>query len=174
MKIFLVAGKAQSGKDFVGKKIQNYYDQFDQKSVITRFSKYVKLYAKEMTDWNGLEEEKPRKFLQQMGTFIREKMDNPYFFIKRMIEDIEIYSNFFDNVIITDVRLPDEIEQIKKLYKDAVVIYVKNEKENNLKPKEKEHFTEIALDDYEDFDYIIYNNGQDLDEKIENILGSIE
>ena len=175
MKLFLVAGKARSGKDVTAKYIVEYYNQLEEKTVITRFSKYIKLLAMEMTDWNGNEDNKPRKFLQKMGAYIRETLDNPYFFIRRMQEDIEIYERFFDNVVISDVRLPDEIEQMKKHSKNTYSIKVVNRKENDLSKSEKNHPTETLLDDYEDFDYIIYNdNDESLKEKVFEILGSVE
>ena len=48
MKIFLVAGKAGSGKGEVSKIISDYYNKKGYKTVISEFSKYLKLYAKEM------------------------------------------------------------------------------------------------------------------------------
>ena len=63
MKIFLIAGKAESGKAEVAKMIKEYYIYQRKDAVITEYSKYLKEYAKEMTDWDGLKVNKPRKFL---------------------------------------------------------------------------------------------------------------
>ena len=62
MKIYLVAGKSGSGKGEVAKIINEYYLSLNQKPIITSFSKYIKMYAKEIIGWDG-NEPKPRKFL---------------------------------------------------------------------------------------------------------------
>ena len=86
MKIYLVAGKSGSGKGEVAKIIKEYYLSLGKKPIITEFSKYLKMYAREIIEWNG-SEPKPRKFLQDLGVTIRENMDMPLFFVNRMIED---------------------------------------------------------------------------------------
>lgn len=49
----------------------------------------------EMTDWDGSEESKPRKLLQELGTdVIRNKLNKAEMFIERQLDDIEIYSYF--------------------------------------------------------------------------------
>ena len=111
MKIFLIAGKAGSGKSEVADIIKNYYEEENKKVVVTEYSKYLKLYAKEILAWNG-EEPKPRSFLQDLGVTIRENMDDPLFLIRRMIEDIRIYDLYSDIVIISDVRLKKEISKM--------------------------------------------------------------
>ena len=73
MKIYLVAGKAGSGKGEVAKIIKEHYLSLKKKPVITEYSKYLKLYASEILGWNG-GEPKPRKFLQDLGVTIRENI----------------------------------------------------------------------------------------------------
>ncbi len=159
MKIFLVAGKARSGKYSVAKSIKEFYDGKHEKTVITEFSKYIKLFATEMTDWKYNTEPKPRKFLQDMGTFIRKNLKEPNFFIHRMIEDIKIYEKFFQNIVISDVRFPNEIKKIKENFKEVYSIYVINEHGNyDLSKEEGNHETEHAFDNWNEFDYIIVND----------------
>ena len=114
MKVFLIAGKSGAGKNEVAKLIKEYYLKKEESTVITSFSKYLKLFAYEMTDWDGKDEEKPRKFLQTLGSIIREDMHWPYFLIDRMFKDLEIYDRYFDNVVICDVRLIEEIKMLKQ------------------------------------------------------------
>jgi hypothetical protein len=172
MKIFLIAGKARSGKDSVANSIKNYYDQKKAKTVLTEFSKYIKLFATEMIDWEYNKEPKPRKFLQNMGTFIRINLQDPDFFIRRMQEDIKIYEKFFDVLVISDVRFPKEILKMKESHHHCYSIYVVNEHGHyDLKPEESNHETEKALDTFDDFDYIIVNDDQkNLNKKISDIL----
>ena len=69
MTIFLIAGKSGSGKSTVAKIIKDYYEEKKQKTIITQYSKYLKIYAKEMLGWNGDDQKKPREFLQEMGSY---------------------------------------------------------------------------------------------------------
>ena len=87
MKIFLVGGKAGSGKGEVAKLIKEYYIYKLENCVITEYSKYLKIFAKELTDWDGNPNTKPRKYLQELGDKIR-KLDNK-FFINKMIDDLK-------------------------------------------------------------------------------------
>ena len=109
MKIFIIGGKSGSGKGEVAKLIKEYYIYKIEESVITNYSKYLKLFATELTDWDGNPATKPRTYLQEIGDVVR-KYDNN-FLINRMIDDINIYKKYVNNVIISDARLPEEIDE---------------------------------------------------------------
>lgn len=175
MKIYLIAGKAGSGKGEVAKIINEYYLSLKKRPIITEFSKYLKMYASEVLNWDG-KDPKPRKFLQDLGVTIRDNMDMPHFLIKRMIDDIKIYSLYYDVVIISDVRFPDEIEEIKNEFKDVSAIYVINQfGKSNLSLEEQVHITETALEQYDNFDLTIANDNLNvLDNKIVDFIESRE
>ncbi len=171
MKIYLVAGKAGSGKSEVAKIIKEYYQAFGKRVLITEFSKYLKMYAKEVLNWH-VDEPKPRRFLQDIGVTIRENMGMPLMLINRMMEDIKVYELYFDIVIISDVRLPEEIEEFKKKYQDCKSIYIVNQfEESKLTVKEQTHITETALENYGNFDITITNdNINTLESKVVSFL----
>jgi len=175
MKIYLVAGKSGSGKGEVAKIIADYYESKGQKVLITEFSKYLKMYAREIEDWDGLDP-KPRRFLQDLGVTIRENMDMPLFLINRMLQDLKIYELYYDTVIISDVRLPEEIEEIGNNFTDVCSIYVINQfSESKLTLDEQMHITETALENYSNFDLTLTNdNLNTLDNKIINFIESRE
>ena len=157
MRIFLVAGKAGSGKGEVAKLIKEYYIYKLESCVITQYSKYLKNFAKELTDWDGNENTKPRAYLQQLGDIIRKK-DIKYF-INNMINDLAIYEDLTDNVVISDVKFPAEIEDIKLNYDNVYAIWVENQfSHSNLSIEEQSHITETALETYAEFDYILAND----------------
>ena len=173
MKIYLIAGKAGSGKSEVAKIIEEYYLSLNQRPIITEFSKYLKLYAKEIVNWNG-NDPKPRKFLQDLGVTIRDNMDMPHMLIDRMIEDIKIYSLYFDVVIISDVRFPDEITELKKVFRDVYSLYVVNQfGQSSLSIEEQMHVTETALEQFNDFDITIANDNINvLDNRVVDFIES--
>ena len=120
MKIFLVGGKSGSGKGEVAKLIKEFYIYKLEESVITEFSKYLKLYATELTEWDGNPATKPREYLQNIGDLVRSMDSN--FLISRMIEDIEVYKNYVQNVIISDVRFPKEIDEMALNYDNVYCV----------------------------------------------------
>lgn len=172
MRIFLVAGKAHSGKATIANIIKEYYKE--EKTIITEYSKYIKLYAKEMLDWDGAYETKPRGFLQKLGYDVRTNMDK-YFFINRMLDDIKIYIKYTDvkNIIIADCRYAEEIESIKEKFDNVTSIYTINEFGTNLlTDDEKRHISETSLENYEHFDYVIHNN--DINKLKEEVIKILE
>ena len=159
MKIFLIAGKAGSGKAEVAKMIKEFYIYKKENSIITGYSKYLKMYAKEMIDWDGNENNKPRKFLQDLGSYIRHTLNMPYFFIDRVIDDIRVYERDASVCIIDDIRLPEEIEEIKKNFDDVTSIMVINQfGKSSLSIEEQIHPTETALESYNGFDHTVVNS----------------
>ncbi len=174
MKIFLVAGKAGSGKGEVAKYIKEYYIYKLESCVITEYSKYLKNFAKELTDWDGNSNTKPRSYLQELGDKIR-KIDSKYF-VNNMLDDLRIYETLTDNVVISDVRMPEEIEDIKLNYDNVYAIYVENQfAQSKLTVAEQSHITEVALDSYEEFDYILANDTKEsLKDKVFKYLEGIK
>lgn len=174
MKIFLIAGSAGSGKGEVAKIIKEYYIYKLQNCVITEYSKYLKYLAQELTDWDGNPNTKPRKYLQDLGDKVR-SIDSKYL-IKRMLDDLKVYETEVENVIIADVRLPEEIEDIRLNYDKVYAIYIENQfSQSNLTIEEQSHITETSLENYDEFDYILVNDDKSaLRDKVFKYLEGLE
>ena len=171
-KLFILSGKARSGKDSVYGMIKKYYK--DKKVINTSFAYYIKDYAMRISDWDGSEETKPRELLQSIGIeLVKTKIDDKMF-IKRVLEDILVFSYFYDIIVVTDARLVDEVEVLKEKYPDAISIRINRDIDNGLRENEKKHLTEVGLDNYDKFDYVIVNTDlKDLENKIDNILDEV-
>lgn len=155
-KIFIISGKAESGKDEVAKIIKELCKSKKCKKL--SYAYYLKQYVKKVTDWDGSEETKPRDLLQSIGIdLLKEKIDKN-FLIRRVCEDIEVYSYFYDVIIITDARLLEEIEIPKNKFSNVTTIRVNRLIDNKLTEEQKKHITEVELDNYSSFDYTIENN----------------
>ena len=165
MNIYLLVGKAGSGKNYVA----NILKQRLPNSVITSLSKYIKLFALELGLWDGDDNNKPRKFLQTTGDKLRAVDEN--ILTKRMLDDIKVYKMLnIKNIIISDVRLSNEINNLKNSDYNIIVIKVSSKKSNRkLTIEELNHLTEKELEDYKDYDYLIENNER-INEQIEEIL----
>ena len=162
-KIYIVSGKAKHGKDTFSGYLKEVYEENNKKVMVTQLSKYIKYYAREMTGWNLTEEDKPRELLQKLGTdVIRVKLGKDDLFIKRIIDDIDVYSCFYDAIIISDVRFKKEIEDLKTAHPELINIHITRPNfDNGLTPEQKMHKTEIDLDDYTNFDEEIINTTLD-------------
>lgn len=159
MKIFVIGGKAKSGKNTFGEMLREELKDYGYRPCVMHITEPLYSYARTYFDWNGNEDEKPREFLQKMGIeIIRDKLGKKEFLLNRLYEDIEILSNFFDAFIITDARMIYEFESIKQKYEDVVTIKLeRKDYDNQLTEEEAEHITEKEVDTYDDFDYVIQN-----------------
>ena len=158
-KLYLMCGKARHGKDTFSSYLKEAYEENGKKLIITQLSKYIKYYAREMTGWNLTEEDKPRALLQELGTeVIRQKLGKEDLFIKRIIDDVDVFACFYDAIVISDVRLKKEIEDLRKVFPDLICVHIERPNfDNGLTPEQKNHKTEIDLDDYDKFDVNIVN-----------------
>ena len=166
-RVYMIAGKARHGKDTTACFIKEYLENKNIKTVILQISSPLKFYAKKILGWDGEETSKPRDFLQHLGiSVIREKMGED-FLIKRLIDDIKVLFNYADCIVVSDVRLPLEFELVDKEFDDVVNVFI-----DRLTSEEKKHVTETALDNYNNYDIKIINDGSlsDLKNKVYEIL----
>ena len=176
-KIFLISGKAQAGKDTTATLIKKEYEKLGLKVINLQYSSYIKEYAKKISGWDGLEETKPRELLQILGTDIIRKEFGKDFFVKKLIEDIKVYSFFYDIITISDVRLKIEIDIPRNKFDNIYALrIIRPNFDNGLTEEEKKHPTEIDLDDYENFDFILTNDGTipDLGLKVINMIEEVQ
>ncbi len=171
--IYIIAGKARSGKDTIASIIKDYYQTIGKTTVVLAYSKYIKDYAKTISNWDGSDETKPRELLQILGTeIIRGKIDQA-FFVNRIVEDIKIYSFFFDNIIIADARYPDEIDTPKQAFPTTKSIHVVRPNFiSELTDTQNQHRSETGLDSYHNYDLEVINDGdlETLKLKIINLI----
>lgn len=171
-KIYIIAGHARQGKDTVATMIREYYQETGKKSIDVDFAHYIKEYAKIVTDWDGKEETKPREFLQYLGTdLIRKEIDND-FFIRRMIEDIKVFSYFYDIITLSDARFDQEVEIIKKSFPNVSTLKVERPNYQDTLGILGNHSTEHGLVKNDLYDSIIINDEslEQLREKVIKIL----
>lgn len=151
--IYVICGKARSGKDSIAEIIMENKNNCVHLSITTPLKEYAKL----ITRWDGNEKTKPRDLLQNLGIDLIKKQIDPKMLIRRTIEDIKVLSYYKDNIIVSGVRLKEEIEDLKSTFDNVIVIKVKRPNyDNELTLKQKNHITEHDLDTYEG-DYNIIN-----------------
>ena len=177
MMIYVISGKARHGKDTVAIDIKEIYEKKGLKVINLAYGSYIKEYAKKISNWDGNEETKPRELLQELGTDIIRKQIDHDFFVRRLCEDILVYSYYFDIITISDARFPNELEWPKKKFDNVISIKViRDNYDSVLSEKEQKHLTEVALDEYNSYDYVIHNDGtlDDLKEKVSDVVRKVE
>ena len=175
--IILIGGKARSGKSTLASIIGNNLTKKGDKVIHSNYTKYLKQYISDITGNIVTEENKPRELLQKLSSeLIKKELGKNSFFIDRQIEDIEIYSYFADYIIISDVRFPKEIDLIKDKFPNVISIHVKRENyESDLTKEQQKDITEISLDNYNKFDFIVENNTDiDLNKTAINIINELK
>ena len=158
MKLYLICGKARAGKDTFAKLIKQEEEKNSKKVCILKLTAPLYSWAKDYFNYDKEKDEKPRELLQTLGYDILQlKLKKKDFLLDYLITTIEVLDNYYDVGLITDGRLVHEIEVLKEKYPNIKTILLTNKKDNKLTNKEKNHQTEIDLDDYKDFDYIVEN-----------------
>lgn len=173
MKLFVIFGKARSGKNTVATLLKENLTKYNYKPCIMHITEPLYSYARNYFNWDETKDEKPRAFLQKMGIDIIEKnLSKKHFLLHRLKEDIEILNNFFNIFIITDARLQKELDYFKKTYTEVVTIKIERKAyDNNLTKEQKNHITEKEVDTLKNFDYIITNDSKEsLKEQVKNII----
>lgn len=130
----------------------------------------------------------PRLLLQLIGTDLFRNKLHPNIWVNALMADYKEsqlgqakrrrkgktfpIGYFLPNWIITDVRFPNEAKAIKN--RGGILIRIERDYVLRGGPEDpkNQHPSETALDDYQDWDYIIQNDGtiEDLIEKVKEIL----
>ena len=155
--IICICGKASSGKSTVSNYLENMFKNDNKRVIVSPYTKYLKKYISDVMGIIIDDRNKPRDLLQQFSSqIIKGELKDSDFFIRRQIEDINFYSYFMDVILIDDVRFPREIEILKDKYLHVYSIgVVRNDCVSNLTYGQKNDITEISLDSYDKYDYLI-------------------
>jgi hypothetical protein len=167
MKIVIINGSAETGKD---KFVKIFKDKFENLRVknISSVDK-VKSVAEIAFGWNGKKDDKSRKMLSDMKRVWSEFNDGPtkYVFEKIDIDTkycIEKNKKLENNIYFLHIREPEEIDKVKNKYeKNCITLLIRKNTEyipSNYSDKNVENYK---------YDYIIENNG-DIKELEKNVV----
>ena len=170
--------KKSSGKTTAAEYINN-LDLDNVRTCKTMFAHRLKMIAEEAFGLNGKKDEKGRRLLQEIGSTARHY--RPDFWVHFLFCDVigfcdneaaflESGGNFI--MLIDDVRYENEIERLRRLEEEGYVdktIIIRTDRDTNFVDS---HSSEHGLDNYNEWDYVIDNNGtmEELYIKINEIL----
>ena len=169
-----ISGKAESGKDTAANMLKILYgnpnisyEDYNNKNynkfadievihfadilketamtmcVLSEEDVYTQHGKKRKIEWLGIT---VRELLQKLGTCIRQNIDEDFW-----VKSLWAVVDNWNNVIIADVRFPNEVNSIKE--RGGIVIRL-----NRDKSRIDYHISETALDDYKEWDLVIDNN----------------
>lgn len=174
MKIAII-GKMRSGKDTAGDYLIDLHD-FKRFAFGDEIGRVIKRYFPTAHEYG-----KPRRHYQLIGQTFRQL--DPDVWIHALDTDLFFRSTKNDNVVITDVRQPNEVEYLRS--KGFVILKIEADEPTRLKriaregdrfdPTTLQHETEIAVDGLS-YDYLITNNGTPVSflYKIEGLVNMLQ
>jgi hypothetical protein len=162
-KIILLSAKAQHGKDEFIKIAIPYMNKIYPNLKVKRlaYGDFVKYVCHQYFDCSFVRDEYNRTMWQTVGTEIG-RANNTDIWVNIAIELAKGIFSDYDYLLIPDFRFKNEHTKWKQNgFKTSTIRIKRNDFDNGLTDIQKNHASEIALDDYR-FNYFIYNNG-DLD-----------
>ncbi len=175
MKLIGLSGKAGSGKDTVAKYLVEKYG-FEAEWFARPLKLYIggAIFGLEYHQLWGKQEDKekidpryglsPRQILQMAGMKLREIY--PDIWVDKLFDNIV----GLDRVVIPDVRYVNEVEAIHRA--GGEVWRIDRDGAGASAVELASHASEIELDNYQNFDIIIENNGtkEELFKKIDEVM----
>jgi hypothetical protein len=156
--LVIVSGKAQHGKSSTVAYLRAELEAQGIPTTELMIAKPIKDYAKEHFGWDGGEATKPRKFLQDIGNYIRFDMANPDFLINRCCEDARILSPHRPIIFVSDCRFRNELDTFRAHFLPQNLLTIRVQRtnfESPLTPAEQAHITETDLDGVTNWDITV-------------------
>ena len=185
MKVILISGKAQHGKDTCGKFFDIELRAKGFSTQIVHFGDALKYVCSQYYNWNGEKDEVGRSLLQTVGTEIVRRKDEHFWtdFVGRLARTFNC-----DYVIIPDWRFEEEHDRLLQWFdfNDIITIrverYEKWEEEGEQIPFVNEamtlsqlhHRSETELDNYPCQYHIVNTTFEELEQSVDYILEEIE
>lgn len=167
MKVILISGKAQNGKDTVADFLHKALVNDGKRVLVTHYADLLKYICTNYFGWDGNKDARGRQMLQYVGTDVIRKQ-NPTLWVDFVSMLLKYFHENWEYVIIPDCRFPNEVTTMVENGFDTVHLrVVRNNFKSPLTEEQQQHPSEIALDNVEP-DYFIYNDGTlgELEEKI--------
>lgn len=158
MKVILISGKAQNGKDTVASILREKLIGDKHKVLVTHYADLLKHLCRSYFGWDGNKDEHGRKLLQYVGTdVIRTK--NPSLWVDFVAMILQYFNENWEYVIIPDCRFPNEINRMAEAGFDTTHVRVLRPGfQSPLTEEQQNHPSETALDDTNP-DVYIENSG---------------
>ena len=158
MKVILISGKAQNGKDTVASMLRTKLTADNHRVLITHYADLLKYICRSYFGWDGAKDENGRRMLQYVGTDVIRKQ-NPTLWVDFVTMILKYFRENWDYVIIPDCRFPNEITTIASNGFNTIHLrIVRPNFKSPLTEEQQKHPSETALDNVVP-DFYIENSG---------------
>lgn len=159
MKVILISGKAQHGKDTTAQFLKEALEQKGQRVLIAHYGDLLKYICRTFFDWDGQKDEAGRSLLQRVGTDVVRKQD-PTYWADFIGSFLYLFPDEWDFILIPDCRFPNEVDALREewCFNATHLRVVRPGFDNGLTPEQQAHPSETALDGIEP-DVFFYNVG---------------
>lgn len=148
MKVILISGKAQNGKDTTASILKQTLVDNGDRVLITHYAGLLKYICTNYFGWDGKKDDKGRQMLQYVGTDVIRKQ-NPTLWVDFVAMILKYFKGNWDYVIIPDCRFPNEITRMIEAGFDTIHLRVHRPNfESPLTQEQQNHPSETALDDF--------------------------
>lgn len=163
--IVLFSGKAQNGKDTSVAIFHNYMEKRGYRTLRIAMADYLKFIAGIVYGWDGQKDAKGRNLLQTIAEVYRKRDIN--FWVDQAIHLTNMEAENYDFILVSDFRHKNEIARwIAEGFKTTTVRVSRPGFDNGLTFEQKNHISEVDLDDYSFDFYFEASSVDELDEKI--------
>jgi thymidylate kinase len=171
----LISGKAGTGKSTFGSLVKKALQEEGYTTTTIPFADNVKYVAKEAFGWDGEKDDKGRQLLQGIGNLGRQYDENLW--VDRVIEMAEVTDTIIpvEFIICDDWRFPNEAKRMAERF-TTILVKVEAKEREALKGTEfYDDVSEVSLDAYEDYYYVVSNEStlEELKNKANSIVSSI-
>lgn len=174
MKVVVISGKAQNGKDTTADFMKSMLEYEGRRVLVAHYADLLKYICTKFFGWNGKKDAPGRHILQYVGTDVI-RTQQPDFWVDFIVSVLRLFPREWDYVIIPDCRFPNEIDRLQACGFDVVHIrVVRGNFESPLTAEQQEHPSETALDHVIP-DHFIANDGTfaDLHDAVADVLRQI-
>lgn len=165
MRVILISGKARNGKDCFASYLERELKQRGLRTLNIHYADFLKFFCQKYLGWSGNKDIEGRRILQETGQGFRSSYKDAWCDI--MEGFLKGAAQFYDWVLIPDVRYENEILMPKELYQDGwieqleIIRVERPNYENDLTEEQRRHESETALDDYPFPSYYLNVGGLD-------------
>lgn len=158
MKVVLISGKAQHGKDTTAGFLRDELETQGTNVLIAHYGDLLKYICTMYFGWDGQKDAAGRSLLQHVGTdeIRRQEPDFWAWFVCKMLS---FFPDEWDYVLIPDCRFPNELTLPEDFnFPTTRIKVVRPDFDNGLSEEQKAHPSETALDNVKP-DFVFCNNG---------------
>lgn len=176
-KVFLLHGKAQSGKNYCADIMKALCETKGEKVLTIAFADWVKDCLRRYYGIEDYKSEWGRSNITHFATDICRKND-PDIWARVVATTVKAMESEWDIVLIPDWRFENESEVMERYFPNKVVkVLITRPDVNNvdkMTEKQREHQSETELDNWENFDYNILNEYGKLENIYKQLIDMIE